>query len=80
MSKTCIVCNKKTLFFVWGSSRNVDKNKLRRYTPDHEFHVVCVCMRCCESEELLIERPPIVMYKPRKYRTWDEIRREKIIE
>jgi hypothetical protein len=75
MGKICSICGERTIFFVWGSSRNIKviASKLIMKFHSRELDSMDVfCCNCCKKYDLLEERPPLDINKPRKYRTWDE--------
>lgn len=56
MSKTCIVCKKPTIFYLWTSNNRIDRVKLydmlckenKRYNIDDEV----ICLQCCGIHKL----------------------------
>jgi hypothetical protein len=45
---------------------------MRKYMDEYKAHEYVVCMNCAEENELLIQRPPLVMYKPPKFKSWSD--------
>ena len=75
MGKICSICGERTIFFIWGSSRNIKgtTSKLMMKYCSREIDSMDVfCYKCCKKYDILEERPPIDMNKPREYRNWDE--------
>ena len=76
MSKECLICGNRTQFFVWGSSGAIsDKSKSNIFNKIgrdiDSFDVICY--DCCKKHEVLKERPPLNINKPRRHVTWNEM-------
>lgn len=78
MGKACNICKRETVFFIWCTSRNINKLRIGLFVREPDLDTGCICHKCAVKHDLLIKRPELIMNKPRVYRTWDDLRREKL--
>lgn len=69
MTKECIICHRQTIFFIWSTSRNVDKQELDKIVFV-EKRGVPICMECARKGKILRDRPVLDLNKPRKHTLW----------
>ena len=72
MAKECIFCKKATTFYVWSTSRNIDRKILSgiKFTSKKGEPI---CFYCATINGILIDRPLPDLNKPRKRTLWKDM-------
>ena len=78
MSEECIICNKKTIMFIWSTSRNILINRLENIIKFSFGKSYPICLNCCKEFNLLIDRPKLILDKPKVYITWKDMNKSRV--